>query len=77
MKNITSIILLSALSLTLTLAQTEKYPLILYSQTAFDQTTESSGALHPHDVLDKISNTIEQAQPKNVLVLLKDGFTTK
>ena len=33
--------------------------------------------MHPHDVLDAVSNAIEAGKPKNVLILIKDGFSSK
>ena len=50
--------------------------MILWSETAFNNSTESSGAMHSQDVLNAIKKAIEVGKPMNVLFLIKDGFST-
>ena len=59
------------------LAQTTKYPMIIYSREAFSKTEESSGAMHTHDVMDKLQEAMTAAKAGNLLLIVKDGFSSK
>ena len=54
MRSNLSIIFITTLLLALSYSQTTKYPLILWSETAFNNSTESSGAMHASDVFNTI-----------------------
>ena len=76
MRSNISIIFFTAFLMAFTYTQTTKYPMILWSETAFNNSTESSGAMHAEDVLKIIKKTVDESKPKNVLFLIKDGFST-
>ena len=61
----------------ISISQTVKYPMIVYSEAAFSETKESSGAVHTHDVMDKLSESLKSANSHKLLLIVRDGFSSK
>ena len=62
--------------LTVAVTQTVKYPMIMYSDVAFEKTTENSGAVHTPDVIRKLKEAMSAGKASNLLLIVKDGFSS-
>jgi hypothetical protein len=49
----------------------------MWSEKAFPQTRESPAAMEMPDVMENINKAIQSSAPQNVLVLVKDGLSSK
>jgi hypothetical protein len=74
-----SLLGVSLLSVSMVQAQqdTIKYPLIMWSEKAFPETRESPAAMEMPDVMETIKKTVQSSNPKNIIVVVKDGLSSK
>lgn len=55
----------------------EKYPVVMWSDHAFTGIKESASAFQMTNILDKISSLVEASKTVNVVVIVKEGMSSK
>lgn len=55
----------------------EKYPFVMWSEKAFDRPREFQGLVGSTQVIDQLKASAEATQMQNLIVVLKEGLTSK
>jgi hypothetical protein len=49
----------------------------MWSEKAFPETRESPAAMEMPDVMESIKKVVQSSNPKNIIVVVKDGLSSK